>query len=98
MKHTNAVTRKKAMNRVQILLKSVMLRRQKTSVVDGEQICTIPPKHTKLANVEFSDDEFAVYKALEQKSRIQFNKFVDRGAVAGKLSTACRLLFSSMSH
>lgn len=60
-----------------------MIRRQKTSVVDGEQICTIPPKHTMLDNVEFSDDELEIYKALEMKAQVQFNKYVERDSVSG---------------
>ncbi|KAF1851473.1 uncharacterized protein K460DRAFT_270246 [Cucurbitaria berberidis CBS 394.84] len=91
VKQTHPVTQKKAMNRVQILLRSVMLRRQKTSIVDGQEICTIPAKHTTLDNVEFSDDEHLVYKALEEKSQLQMNKYLDRNAMsvlANKLNTA----------
>lgn len=39
--------RDRAMHRVQALLKSIMLRRGKTTMVDGKQICQIPPKHGK---------------------------------------------------
>ena len=67
-----------------------MLRRQKTSVVDGEQICTIPPKHTKLDNVEFSDDEHKIYKALEAKSQIQLNRYLDGESIRG---THCKQSF-----
>lgn len=92
VKHQHPATRKKAMNRVQILLKSTMLRRQKTSVVDGEQICTIPAKHTTLDNVEFSDDEHSIYKALEQKSQLQFNKYLDRNTVSANYANILVLL------
>jgi SNF2 family DNA or RNA helicase len=73
------------MKRVQILLKAVMLRRQKSSEVDGKPILNLPPKHTQLNNVEFSDDEFALYKALEAKSQVQFNKYLKQNSVSGKL-------------
>ena len=69
---------------MQILLKSIMLRRQKTSKVDGEDICTIPPKHTAVANVEFSDPEHELYKALETKSQLQFNRYLEKGTVSSK--------------
>jgi SNF2 family DNA or RNA helicase len=82
-KHQNQGTRDRAMNRVQILLKAVMLRRQKTSVVDGKPILNLPPKHTVLDNVEFDDDESSLYKALEAKSQIQFNKYLKQGSVSG---------------
>jgi SNF2 family DNA or RNA helicase len=72
------------MQRVQILLKSIMLRRQKDSVVDGEGVCTIPPKHTNREDVRFSEEEGELYKALETKSRLTFNKYLERGTVTGK--------------
>lgn len=84
MKQQHPATRKKAMNRVQILLKTVMLRRQKTTVVDGEIICTIPDKHTEIGNVEFNDEEHSVYKALETKSQLQFNRYLEQGNLSGK--------------
>ncbi|CBX97853.1 hypothetical protein IAQ61_000961 [Plenodomus lingam] len=88
--HPNA--RKKAMNRIQILLRSVMLRRQKSSKVDGQEVCTIPPKHTATANVEFSDAEHELYKALETKSQLQMNRFIERNAVTANYANVLCLL------
>lgn len=73
---------------MQILLKAVMLRRGKTSEVDGKPILNLPPKHTALATVEFSDDEQALYKALEAKSQIQFNKYLKQNSVSGTCQSA----------
>jgi SNF2 family DNA or RNA helicase len=84
MKQPHPATRKRAMNRVQVLLRTVMLRRQKTSQVDGQVICTIPDKHTEVDNVEFNDEEHDVYKALETKSQLQFNRYVQNGNISGK--------------
>ncbi|KAH7394480.1 SNF2 family N-terminal domain-containing protein [Pyrenochaeta sp. MPI-SDFR-AT-0127] len=92
VKQGHPETRKRAMNRVQILLKTVMMRRQKTSVVDGKQICTIPPKHTTLDNVEFSDDEHMLYKALESKAQIQFNRYVEGNSVSANYANVLVLL------
>jgi SNF2 family DNA or RNA helicase len=72
------------MNRVQILLKAVMLRRQKTSEVDGKPILNLPEKHIDVDNVEFDDEEHAIYKALEAKSQIQFNKYLKANSVSCK--------------
>lgn len=63
--------RSRAMGRVQAVLKSIMLRRGKTTLVDGKQICEIPPKHTNLQSVEFSDAEHEIYKAIESNSQTQ---------------------------
>ncbi|KAH8723241.1 SNF2 family N-terminal domain-containing protein [Phaeosphaeriaceae sp. PMI808] len=91
-KHPHPQTRKQAVNRVQILLKTVMLRRQKTSEVDGKPILTLPPKHTTIDNVEFSDDEHAIYKALEASSQIQFNKYVKHNTVSANYACILVLL------
>ncbi|KAF2662474.1 hypothetical protein K491DRAFT_585050 [Lophiostoma macrostomum CBS 122681] len=74
-------TREKGMQRVQALLKSIMLRRQKTSKIDGEEICKIPPKHTHHDSVEFTDDEHELYKAIEGKTQLRFNKYLKAGTV-----------------
>lgn len=77
-------TRKRAMQRVQVLLKSLMLRRQKDSLVDGQIVCKLPPKHLSKEAVEFSDDEMVVYKALENKAQITLNKYIKEDRVSGK--------------
>jgi hypothetical protein len=95
----NSKTQERAMKRVQILLRSVMLRRQKNSMVDGKPISVLPPKYTIIDNVEFEDDEHALYKALETKSQLQLNKYLQKDTVAGnvpKLVEACRLVYESV--
>lgn len=92
VKHSNAYTRNQAMNRVQILLGSMMCRRLKTSKVDGKEICTIPPKHTETTNVKFSDAEHELYKALETKSQLQMNRFIEKGSVAANYANVLVLL------
>lgn len=72
------------MNRVQVLLKVVMLRRQKTSVVDGKPILQLPAKHIDIDNVKFSDEEQELYTALEKKSQLQFNKYLRNNSVTGE--------------
>ncbi|KAF2030487.1 hypothetical protein EK21DRAFT_88811 [Setomelanomma holmii] len=91
-KNQHPDTRKQAIKRVQVLLKAVMLRRQKTSVVDGKPILNLPAKHTALDNVEFSDDELELYKALETKSQIQFNKYLKQNSVSANYACILVLL------
>ncbi|KAF1831039.1 DNA repair protein rad5 [Decorospora gaudefroyi] len=81
MKSVNRGTQKRAIKRVQILLKSIMLRRQKDSEVDGKPISTLPTKHTIIDNVEFEDEEYALYKALQTKSQLQMNVYLERNTV-----------------
>ncbi|KAF2864832.1 SNF2 family N-terminal domain-containing protein [Massariosphaeria phaeospora] len=84
--------RERAVSRIQILLKSVMLRRAKTTLVDGLPICTIPPKHTNLQSVEFSDEESELYKAIETHSQLKFNKYLKRGTVNNNYASVLVLL------
>jgi hypothetical protein len=72
---------KRAMGRVQAVLKSIMLRRGKTTEVDGKQICDIPPKHIHMQSVQFSDHERELYKAVETNSQLTFNRYLNKGTV-----------------
>ncbi|KAF2128031.1 hypothetical protein P153DRAFT_376928 [Dothidotthia symphoricarpi CBS 119687] len=92
MKSNQHATRVKAMQRVQIIVKSVMLRRQKTTKVDGQVICTIPPKHTTVDNVVFSEDESELYKALQTKSQVQLNKYLEAGTMSHNYAAVLVLL------
>ncbi|KAF2107631.1 SNF2 family N-terminal domain-containing protein [Lophiotrema nucula] len=92
LKQARDATRQRAMNRVHVLLKSIMLRRGKDTQIDGGPICKIPPKHEHLDNVEFSDDEHAFYKALESKTQLTFNKYLAKGTVMENYANVLVLL------
>lgn len=79
------------MQRVQVLLKSLMLRRQKDSLVDGQIVCKLPAKHLSKEAVEFSDEEMEIYKALETKSQVQLNKYLEKGTLSGKWRITSRV-------
>jgi hypothetical protein len=81
------------MQRVQVLLKSLMLRRQKDSLVDGQIVCALPPKHLSKECVGFSDEEHALYKALETRSQLQLNKYLEKGTLSGE----CRMKYERRS-
>lgn len=79
-------TRSQGMDRVRILLASLMLRRQKDAKVDGQPISRIPPKHIVVDNVDFSDSELELYRALETRTQLQMNQYIDDDAVSCKLA------------
>ncbi|GMH05418.1 hypothetical protein Nepgr_007258 [Nepenthes gracilis] len=58
--------------KLQAVLKTVMLRRTKGTLIDGEPIITLPPKYVNLKKVEFSKEEWDFYSKLEADSRAQF--------------------------
>ena len=83
---------KRAMEKLQALLKSILLRRTKKSTIDGKPILQLPEKHTVETRAVFGKDQLDFYKALETQSRIQFNKFVKAGTVGQNYSKALVLL------
>ncbi|KAH6675016.1 P-loop containing nucleoside triphosphate hydrolase protein [Halenospora varia] len=81
-----------AMKRLQAVIRAILLRRTKTSKIDGKPIITLPPKSEEIQHVVFDEDELAFYKALETKTQIQFNKFVKAGTVGKNYSNVLVLL------
>ncbi|KAF1955347.1 hypothetical protein CC80DRAFT_415789 [Byssothecium circinans] len=92
LKNRNGGSRSKGMNRCQAVLKSIMLRRKKTTIIDGKSICEIPPKETFMESVEFSDAELDLYKAVETKSQIKFNKYLREGTVSNHYANVLVML------
>ncbi|OCK84832.1 hypothetical protein K432DRAFT_288065 [Lepidopterella palustris CBS 459.81] len=81
-----------AMRKLQVLLKAILLRRTKSSLIDGAPIITIPPKHIKKQHVVFSDDEESLYRALETKSQITFNRYLKANTVGRNYGNVLVLL------
>eukprot|EP01018_Ginkgo_biloba_P022585 Gb_33076 [translate_table: standard] len=67
--------------KLQVVLKTVMLRRTKGSVIDGQPIVKLPPKTITLKKVDFSGEERAFYCRLEADSRAQFKVYAAAGTV-----------------
>ncbi|XP_043716055.1 helicase-like transcription factor CHR28 [Telopea speciosissima] len=67
--------------KLQAILKTIMLRRTKGTLLDGEPIIKLPPKSVYLTKVEFSTEERAFYLNLEADSRLQFKKYAAAGTV-----------------
>ena len=69
-----------------------MLRRTKTSEIDGRPILTLPPKTEIEDHVVFSPDEDEFYKSLEANSVVTFRKFMRAGTVGKQYSAVLTLL------
>ncbi|XP_029116867.1 helicase-like transcription factor CHR28 isoform X1 [Elaeis guineensis] len=67
--------------KLQAVLKTIMLRRTKGTLIDGKPIITLPPKTVTLKKVDFSKDERAFYSALEAESQEQFKVYAAAGTV-----------------
>ncbi|XP_022743680.1 LOW QUALITY PROTEIN: helicase-like transcription factor CHR28 [Durio zibethinus] len=71
----------KGYKKLQAVLKTVMLRRTKATLIDGEPIIKLPPKLIDMSKVEFSAEERAFYTQLEADSRSQFKAYAAAGTV-----------------
>ncbi|KAL6206929.1 hypothetical protein ACLB2K_024175 [Fragaria x ananassa] len=71
----------KGYKKLQAVLKTIMLRRTKGTLLDGEPIISLPPKFIELKRVEFSDEERDFYSRLECDSRAQFEEYAAAGTV-----------------
>ncbi|KAF7955746.1 hypothetical protein EAE96_004670 [Botrytis aclada] len=83
---------KKTMQRLQGVLKAILLRRTKKSLIDGKPIINLPPKYEQIDHVVFSKDEQEFYQALKDKTQLQFNKYRKAGTVGKNYSNILVLL------
>ncbi|XP_015699036.2 helicase-like transcription factor CHR28 isoform X2 [Oryza brachyantha] len=67
--------------KLQVVLKTVMLRRTKATMLDGKPIISLPPKTVSLKTVDFTCEERAFYNTLEAESREQFKEYAAAGTV-----------------
>lgn len=81
-----------AMQKLQVVLKAIMLRRMKTSLIDGKPILTLPPKTESSDYVEFSADEREYYLAVESRTQVMFNKYLRAGTIGKNYSNILVLL------
>lgn len=80
------------MSRLRALLKTIMLRRKKDSQLDGKPILKLPPKREEIVYAELSPDERWFYKQLEEKSQVQFSKYLREGTISKNYSNILVLL------
>ncbi|KAJ8431928.1 hypothetical protein Cgig2_023737 [Carnegiea gigantea] len=67
--------------KLQAVLKTLLLRRTKETLLDGQPIISLPPKFIKMKTVNFSTEERAFYTQLEAESRSQFKAYAAAGTV-----------------
>ncbi|KAL9057510.1 MAG: hypothetical protein Q9206_002319 [Seirophora lacunosa] len=92
LKSTYDEEKKRGMRKLQALLKAILLRRNKKSVIDGKPILDLPERTTESRQAAFSEDEQAFYNALENKVQLQFNKYLKAGTVGRNYSNVLVLL------
>lgn len=83
---------KRAMKKLQAVLKAILLRRTKQSQIDGKPILVLPEKTEVVSNAIFNEDEQEYYTSLERKTQLQFNKYLKAGTVGKNYSNILVLL------
>ncbi|KFY47309.1 hypothetical protein V494_00064 [Pseudogymnoascus sp. VKM F-4513 (FW-928)] len=83
---------KRAMKKLQAVLKAILLRRTKQSKIDGKPILVLPQKTEVVSNAIFDEDEQEYYTSLERKTQLQFNKYLKAGTVGKNYSNILVLL------
>jgi SNF2 family DNA or RNA helicase len=91
-KNSYGDSKENAMRQLQALCKAIMLRRTKTSKIDGKPILQLPAKTIESQQAVFSKDEQEFYQALESKAKITFNRYLKAGTVGRNYSNALVLL------
>ncbi|KAI5477304.1 hypothetical protein MNV49_006525 [Pseudohyphozyma bogoriensis] len=83
---------KLAGQRAQAILGTCLMRRKKTSQLDGKDLVTLPTKTVELHALEFSKEERDIYSFVEGKSQQIFNKFLKAGTVMKNYASVLVLL------
>ncbi|KAL3458624.1 SNF2 family N-terminal domain-containing protein [Aspergillus heterothallicus] len=92
LKSGNQHLQQKAMTQLRVLLKAVLLRRTKDSKINDKPILNIPPRVSEKVHAAFTEDELELYKSLENKTKLQFNKYLKAGTVGRNYSNILVLL------
>lgn len=69
----------RAMKRLHVVLKNVMLRRKKTDYVNGVPLIKLPARNVQVLSCTFNEVERTFYTALEQKMDVVLKKLMARG-------------------
>ncbi|KAF8667470.1 SNF2 family N-terminal domain [Rhizoctonia solani] len=82
----------RAMKRLHIVLKAIMLRRTKDMTINGAPLLNLPGRKVETLMCDFDEDERAFYEALEQKTELTLNKFIKAGTVMKNYTSVLLLL------
>lgn len=66
----------RAMKRLQVILKSIMLRRRKEDTLNGKALIELPARNLEVISCPFDSDEKMFYESLEQKMESVLDKLM----------------------
>ncbi|EJD05330.1 uncharacterized protein FOMMEDRAFT_138838 [Fomitiporia mediterranea MF3/22] len=82
----------RAMKRLQVVLKAIMLRRRKDSVLNGKQLLELPDRIVKIIPCAFDADEREFYESIASKVELTLNKYQQAGDIARNYTSVLVLL------
>ncbi|KAK4698930.1 DNA repair protein RAD5, partial [Phenoliferia sp. Uapishka_3] len=83
----------KAIEVIQVVLESILLRREKKMKDrDGQPIVALPMKHIKAVSLTFSEDERVIYDALYKNAKSKFLDFQADGTVMQNVTAIFSIL------
>jgi SNF2 family DNA or RNA helicase len=81
------------MRKFQALLKAILLRRTKTSKIDGVEILKgLPEKSIEMVHAVFDEEQSEFYQALETGTILQIRKYQAEGTLGRNFSNALVML------
>ncbi|KAH8101775.1 SNF2 family N-terminal domain-containing protein [Cristinia sonorae] len=85
----------RAMKRLQVVLKAAMLRRTKTTVLNGKPLLDLPDRVVNHVHCQFDPEEQAFYDTVEERMRKSMEK-LQQGGEAAKAYTSILVLLLRM--
>ncbi|EIN06926.1 hypothetical protein PUNSTDRAFT_90645 [Punctularia strigosozonata HHB-11173 SS5] len=82
----------RAMKRLQIVLRAIMLRRLKTDLINGKPLVELPPRTVEIVSCLFDNDERLFYESIQSKVEAQMNKLQNAGVIMKNYTTVLILL------
>ncbi|KAJ7128105.1 SNF2 superfamily protein, partial [Mycena filopes] len=70
-----------AVTRLQAIFQHFLMRRMKTTELDGKRLIELPEKTVELVSLEFSKEERDIYSQVESMQQAKFNKYLKAGTV-----------------
>lgn len=80
------------MRKLQVLFRSITLRRSKDSVLDDRPILQLPKLTSTPTMVELDEEQRAYYDAIEKKQQILVNKYLKHNSLRTVYTCASSLL------
>ncbi|KAJ7136080.1 SNF2 family N-terminal domain-containing protein [Mycena epipterygia] len=81
-----------AVTRLQAILGLFLIRRMKTSMLDGKRLIELPEKTVELVSLEFGQEERDIYTRVETMQQAKFNRYLKAGTVLKNYASVLVLL------